>query len=60
MKKIAMLVAVVFAMCSVSAFADGVGVVDMKTIFSTSPKVKQIKADLTKQFEPQKNKLTTM
>jgi len=60
MKKLALGVAIFFATWSVGAFADGVGVVDMKTIFSTSPKVKSIKAELSKQFEPQKSKLEKM
>lgn len=62
MKKLvlAVAVAVVAAVSSVSAFADGVGVVDMKTIFSSSPKVKAIKAELTKQFDPEKTKLEDM
>lgn len=60
MRKIAMAVAAVAAISSASAFADGVGVVDMKTIFSTSPKVAEIKAELTKQFNPEKAKLEKM
>jgi outer membrane protein len=60
MRKMALVVAAVVTFCSVSALAGGVGVVDMKTIFSTSPKVKSIKADLTKQFNPEKTKLETM
>ena len=55
MKKVILVgIAAVVAVFSVSAMAAGVGVVDMKTIFSTAPQVKEIKADLTKQFEPQK------
>lgn len=60
MKKVALVVATFFAAWSVGAFADGIGVVNMKTIFSTSPKVKQIKDKLSKQFEPEKNKLEKM
>ena len=60
MKKIVMLVAVSVAAWSIGAVADGVGVVNMKTIFSTSPQVKEIKANLTKQFDPQKTKLEKM
>lgn len=59
MKKVALVVAVFVAAWSVGALADGVGVVDMKSIFSTSPKVKSIKAELTKQFSPEKTKLET-
>lgn len=62
MKKLVVVgLAVCCAAFSVGALAEGgIGVVDMKTIFSTSPKVKAIKADLTKQFEPQKEKLEKM
>ncbi|OGT47907.1 MAG: hypothetical protein A3E82_06795 [Gammaproteobacteria bacterium RIFCSPHIGHO2_12_FULL_38_11] len=60
MKKLALGVAIFLATWSAGVFADGVGVVDMKTIFSSSPKVKSIKAELSKQFEPQKNKLEKM
>lgn len=61
MKKYVLVVAAAVAFCSVSALADGgVGVVNMKTIFSTSPKVKAIKADLMKQFNPEKAKLEAM
>ena len=60
MRKVVLAVAVFFAAWSVGAFADGVGVVDMKAIFSTSPKVKAIKAELTKQFNPEKTKLESM
>ena len=60
MKKVALIAATVFAAWSVGAFADGVGVVDMKTVFSTSPKVKQIKDQLSKQFDPEKDKLQKM
>ncbi|MCX7120927.1 MAG: OmpH family outer membrane protein [Gammaproteobacteria bacterium] len=60
MKKLVLVMSAFIAAWSMGAFADGVGVVDMKTIFSTSPKVKSIKAELSKQFEPQKNKLEKM
>src|SRR3990167_2774003 len=60
MKKLVLVVAAVAAVVSVSVFASGVGVVDMKSIFSTSPKVKEIKAELTKQFNPEKTKLESM
>ncbi|EKD78087.1 MAG: hypothetical protein ACD_42C00045G0001 [uncultured bacterium] len=59
MKKV-VLVAAVAAFCSIGVFADGIGVVDMKTIFTTAPQVKTIKAGLAKQFEPQKDKLEKM
>lgn len=61
MKKLVLGLAICCTAFSVSALADGgVGVVDMKTIFSSSPQVKTIKSDLTKQFEPQKEKLQKM
>jgi Skp family chaperone for outer membrane proteins len=61
MRKLVLGVGAILVACSISAFADGgVGVVNMKTIFATSPKVKEIKADLMKQFNPQKEKLEAM
>lgn len=60
MKKILLLVATLCAAWSISACADGVGIVDMKTIFSTSPKVKEIKAALNKQFASEKDTLQKM
>jgi outer membrane protein len=61
MRKLVLGLGVILVACSVSAIADGgVGVVDMKTVFSSSPKVKAIKADLEKQFNPQKEKLEKM
>ena len=60
MRKIAVVVAAFVAVSSMSALASGIGVVNMKTIFSTSPKVKEIKTDLTKQFNPEKTKLEEM
>lgn len=60
MKTIVLGVATILTTVSFGVFANSVGVVDMKTIFSTSPKVKEIKADLTKQFNPEKTKLETM
>lgn len=60
MRKLVLGISVVLAACSFSALADGVGVVNMKTIFSTSPKVKEIKANLEKQFNPEKEKLQKM
>lgn len=60
MKKVTALVAAACVAWSVSACADGIGVVNMKTIFMTSPKVKALKAQLAKQFDPQKVKLEKM
>ena len=54
MKKIVTLTAVVLAVTAASTYAEDIGVVNMKKIFSASPKVKQIKSDLTKQFASQK------
>lgn len=42
---------------SVTAVAQGVGVVDMRQIFQASPEVKQINARLQKQFTPQRDKI---
>ena len=60
MKKVAMVVAAFCAVWSMGVLADGVGVVDMKTVFTTSPKVKEIKTQLTKQFDPEKAKIEKM
>lgn len=60
MKKLVLGLAICCTAFSVSAFAAGIGVVDMKTVFSTSPKAKEIKETLTKQFDPQKTKLEKM
>ena len=60
MKKIVTLTAVVLAVTAASTYAEDIGVVNMKKIFSASPKVKQIKSDLTKQFASQKNDLKKM
>lgn len=60
MKKLVLVAATVIASFSINAMANGVGVVDMKTIFSTSPKVKAIKEELTKQFNPEKTKIEAM
>lgn len=60
MKKLVLTVAALVTAFSINAMAAGVGVVDMKTIFSSSPKVKAIKEDLNKQFSPEKTKLETM
>ena len=43
-----------------SAYASGVGVVDMKSIFTTAPQVKAINAKLKKQFAPQQKKFEKM
>ena len=60
MKKLVVVMATLATACSVNAMASGVGVVDMKKIFSASPEVKTIKAQLTKQFDPEKTKLEAM
>lgn len=58
MKKLVPALAAACVVWSVGACADGgIGVVDMKTVFTTSSKVKTIKAGLAKQFDPQKAKL---
>lgn len=60
MRKVILTMATIATAWSVGAMASGIGVVDMKTIFSTSPKVKAIKAELNTQFNPQKTKLEAM
>lgn len=56
MKKMVLLGACI-AMCSMSAFAGNVGIVNMKEIFTKSTKVKEIKGELTKRFSPQKEQI---
>ena len=41
---------------SVTSMADNVGVIDMKTIFSSSEQVKKINEDLKKQFSSKRDK----
>ena len=60
MKKCLAIALPVLAMCTMSAFASGVGVVNMKQVFKASPQVKQIKTQLTKRFAPRKAKLQKM
>lgn len=60
MKKVSILLAAVASAWMIGASAEGVAVVDMKMIFATSPKVKQIKESLTKQFDPQRDKIEKM
>ena len=54
MKKLKLLIATIASAFTISVYAEGVAVVDMKTIFTTSSKVKAIKAGLAKQFDGQK------
>lgn len=60
MKKIVTLTVALIAMVSASAFAAGMGVVDMKQIWEGSPKAHEIKTQLEKKFSPQKNQLQKM
>lgn len=61
MKKVAMLAAVTALTAgTISAYAGGIGVVDMKQVFDNSPKVKEIKDSLTKKFSSQKDSLQKM
>ena len=45
---------------SACAMAENVGVVDMRQVFSLSPQIKKINAQLKKQFAPQKGRLMAM
>lgn len=56
------LMAMIFAMSSVSAFAEGakIGVVDLQKIMQTSSQMKGIQEKLEKQFKPRRDKLITM
>lgn len=59
-KKMLVGVAAAVILSASTTFASGVGIVDMKKIFTTSPKVKQIKSELKHQFSPEKAKLDKM
>ncbi len=54
--------ALILAMGSVSAFADGtkIGVVDLQKIMQTSSQMKLIQEKLEKEFKPRRDKLVTM
>jgi len=61
MKRLALiLVGLTAAIWSMGAMAAGVGVVDMQQILQTSPEIKKINADLTKQFDERKQKIVEM
>jgi len=45
---------------SVSAFADGIGVVNMKTLFESANQVKKINDQMKSQFGPRQQKLEDM
>lgn len=60
MKKVAMLAVTALTAGTISAYAGGIGVVDMKQVFDSSPKVKEIKESLTKRFSSQKDALQKM
>ncbi|MDF1761569.1 MAG: OmpH family outer membrane protein [Coxiellaceae bacterium] len=51
--------AAAIAVCSVSAFAMKIGVVDMEKVFKSSPQVKQINSGLRKKFASQRNDIVT-
>ena len=60
MKKVGVVLSVIASAWVMSASAEGVAIVDMKEIFASSPKVKEIKASLTKQFDSDRTKLQKM
>jgi len=64
MKKVVLVATALIAAYSVGAFAEDVGVVDMKTIFVNSPKAQAIKIalrkELTKKFDPEQEKIVKM
>lgn len=62
MKRVgSMLVALMFAMVSVSAFADTkMGVVDLQKIMQTAPQMKVIQEKLEKEYKPRRDKLVAM
>lgn len=60
MKKLVLMSVVALTAWSAVAMAEQVGVVDMKAIFADSQKAKEIKTQLEKQFNPQKEKLQKM
>ena|SRR3990167_3443984 len=48
------------ALWSVCTFAQKIGLIDMREIFQSSPQVKQINDQLSKQFAPQRDKIVAM
>ncbi len=56
------LIALLFTLCNVNAFADGVkvGVVDLQKIMQTSAQMKTIQEKLEKDFKPRRDKLVAM
>jgi outer membrane protein len=56
------LVACVFGLLSVSAFAEGakIGVVDLQKIMQVSPQMKTIQQKLEQEFKPRRDKLVAM
>lgn len=56
------LIALVFTLGSVCAFADGekIGVVDLQKIMQTSSQMKTIQEKLEKEFKPRRDKLVAM
>lgn len=56
------IIALVFAMCGVNAFADGtkIGVVDLQKIMQTATQMKTIQEKLEKEFKPRRDKLVAM
>lgn len=56
-----MLVALMFTMVSVNAFADTkMGVVDLQKIMQTAPQMKVIQEKLEKEYKPRRDKLVAM
>lgn len=62
MKRLSSLIALVFMLTSISAFADGakIGVVDLQKIMQTATQMKTIQEKLEKEFQPRRNKLVAM
>lgn len=58
----AVLIALMFTLGSVTAFADGmkIGVVDLQKIMQTASQMKSIQEKLEKEFKPRRDKLVAM
>lgn len=61
LKRLLVAVGILFAVVwSVGAMAQSIGTVDMKRIFESSPQVKKLNDQLTKQYAPDRDKIVAM
>lgn len=61
MRRLILMLCMIFVVAwSASVLAAGVGVVDMKQVFQTSPQIKKINADLKSKFSGQRSSIMKM